>query len=586
MKKFFFGVIAGMMLFVLLIVGGLYALGRSFQSNAQVIEGDQLLVLGWSGVLPGHRIDAFDADFKTPITLSHLREALNRAAAADEIKGVLIESDLQLPREYLHELQPCFEALRDAGKPVLAHLELAYGRGLLLASLADRLSLSPSAAGGVYYSGPALHRTYMQEALEKAGVEVHVIHEGEAKGFGEAYAANEMSPAVRQNLGTLVSDLLDLEIGWLAKHRDIEKDLLRRELLRADRLGLSPAEALELGLVDQLETRGDWLVAVEAQFPDAERLALSDWMDSIGRRSFPGQVPKSESADHVAVLWAEGGIVPGGEQKGRVKIATRELVDQIAELREADAVKGVVLRVESPGGSALASEELYQELLKLAADKPLWVSAGPVAASGGYYLALPGEQLWLSPYTVAGSIGVVALLPEFAGTTDKLGLHPQSITHTPMAELSTFGAEVPPAIIAMLRGRMGEVYREFRDRVETHRPVDPAEYLDYAEGRVFAGSRARQLGLADALGNLDDCIAAFKLEKGLDGLKAVNYPRQESLFDLLLKGAIKPRDLLPGAGLERTDLLQAARSLLDPSATELDSEIPGLLKAEWGWTVE
>jgi protease-4 len=357
-----------------------------------------------------------------------------------------------------------------------------------------------------------------------------------------------MSPPVRENLGRLVEDLLDEELAWIGARRHRDPAALKAELLKPGRIWLAPEEARRIGLVDTLLSRADWEEGLERRFPDAVRLSISEWISS--RRHLPGDGgDEPEAGDHIAVLWAEGAIVPGTGE-GAVEVASGEMVERIRALREAGAVKAVVLRVESPGGSALASEEVYQELVKLGREKPLWVSAGPVAASGGYYLAAPGKQIWVSPFTVTGSIGVVALLPDLSGAAGKLGVAPQGIHSLPAGRLRELGRPVDPQVLAALQERLGQIYGEFRSRVLAHRALSDEDLTPIAGGRVWSGRRAVSLGLADHLGGLQPCLDSLQASLGGAPLPVVDYPRQRSLLDLLLDGRVKPRDLLPGARWE------------------------------------
>ncbi|MFA7331293.1 MAG: S49 family peptidase [Candidatus Delongbacteria bacterium] len=548
MKRLFLGVFLGLLLAVGLLVAGVWGLMRMAGGQELQLADNSLLVLDWSGPLPGHQIHPADADFGTPVTLSHVSAAIREAAGRPEITGILIERNLELPREYLQELGGALESFRQAGKPVWAHLELGYGSSYLAACLADTLALSPSASGGLILPGPSVSRLYMSEALKRLGVRMHVLHQGDAKSYGEEYIQQTMSPAVRENLGLLVEDLLGEELAWIGARRHVEPARLRQELGRPERVWLSPSEARGLGLVDTLLSRADWDDAVEARFPGHSRLSISDWIGS--RRQLPSQgEPKITTQDHVAVLWAEGNIVPGLLRSAQVQVQSRAMIEQIRDLQESDAVKAVVLRVESPGGSALASEEIYQELVKLAKVKPLWISAGPVAASGGYYLALPGAQIWASPFSVLGSIGVVALVPDLSGAAGKLGLNPQGIHPLPAAKLGDLGSPVEASTLAAMNLRLGEVYAEFRSRVLAHRPLSAEQLTPVAGGRVWSGRRAVELGLADQLGDLQDCLDSLQATLGATPLPVSQYPRQESLLSLLLSGHLKPRDLLPGAQL-------------------------------------
>jgi protease-4 len=579
MRKVFLGIFLGLLLAVVLGIVGVVGLVRMAGKGGMEVASNSLLVLDWGGSLPGHQIPLSEADLGAPVTLSRVLEALREAAGRDEIQGLLIEDDLQLPREYLTELAGAVEAFRQAGKPVWAHVELGYGNSYLAACLADTLALSPGAGGGLLLPGPRVSRLYMADALRRLGVKVNVLHQGEAKGYGEEYVRQEMSPAVRENLSLLVEDLLTEELGWIGQRRGLDPAILGAQLRQPGEVWLSPGRALELGLADTLLSRTDFHAAVEARWPGHARLSLSEWIRS---RPQPPVLDKgvTETRDHVAVLWAEGEIVPGMAAGGSVQIRSDEMIREIRDLRESDAVKAVVLRVESPGGSALASEEIYQELVKLAASKPLWVSAGPVAASGGYYLSVPGARLWASPTSVMGSIGVVALVPDLSGSAAKLGLSSQGIHPLPAGRLGDLGGPVDPATLASMEARLGEVYAEFRSRVLTHRPLDEAGLARVDGGRVWSGRRAHELGLVDQLGTLAECLDS--LQAGLGGglLPVAHYPAQENLLSLLLSGRLRFRDLLPLAGgaTWRESLLPAGAA---PWLRRLEEEPARLADPSW-----
>jgi protease-4 len=577
MKKFLLGVLVGVLLLIMLVVGGGIALVSQFGGGSKELSGSYLLELSWADTLPGHQVDPMEAGMDAPVVLSTLSDALRQAAKDPLIAGVLIEKNLGINREYLQELKEPLLELRKAGKPIFAHLELGAGSGYLLAAAADQLSISASSAGGVSYTGPVLGSFYMREALDKLGIRMHVLHEGEAKGYGEQYTLNEMSPAVRENLLALMEAYYELDLRWLSEMRDVELARLKSELEREDRLFFTPSQALKAGLVDRLESRDAWLSNLDEQFPDAKRISLSDWIGHLHPMEPFAHSVEINPEDHVAVLWAEGAIQPGKNKSGQIAIHSISMMEQIRELKEAESVKGVILRVESPGGSALACEEIFRALGELAKSKPLWTSMGRVAASGGYYISLPAETIYLNPSTVVGSIGVVGMIPELGELYSKLGLHYQQFGLTPMGNLSQAGDSFTPAQLDQISASMGIVYQEFRDHVADRRPVNPEEYKIWAEGRVFAGLKGIELKLADRAGTLEDCLLAFQTEKELTGLPVEHYPRQKNLFDQILSGELNPRDLLPGASLAgRAEELveEAGRSIeLDPS-TQLRMEWP------------
>jgi protease IV len=586
MKKFFGGVLTGVLLVVLAMVLGMVGLFHWVGRQAEPAIADKsVLVFDLKGLLPGHQIEPASADLFAPLSLSTVLHALDEAARDPRIVGMLIEGSPRLPRQYLEELKVAVDGFRAEGKPVLAHLELGFDGSYGLACLADRIALSPSVSGGLFLAGPSVESLYMRAGLEKLGVELRVLHVGEAKGFGEKYAADRMSPAVRENLGLLVEDLFDEQLRWIAEHRGVERETLRRVLLEPGRLSIAPREALELGLVDQVASRAAWVEAVHEQFDEAPRLSLSRWIRS--RPQWPSRLEPEGAAggEHLAVVWAEGGIVPGAGEGGGVEISSRRFVTLLEKLREDEQTLAVLLRIESGGGSALASDEICRELQRLAERKPLHVSIGPVAASGGYYIAAPARRIWASPGSVTGSIGVVALLPDLSSAAGKLGLTPQGIQPTALARLAAPGNPLEEATVAGLSAQLDKIYAEFTGRVLEHRPIARDELAAIAGGRVWSGRRALDLGLVDTLGTLSEAVDALRHELERPDLRLRHLPRVRSLVEQLLEGELKPGDLLPGlAGADLQDLDPTLGELLH-SRTDGDAASAAWsgLRAEWGW---
>ena len=424
----------------------------------------------------------------------------------------------------------------------------------------------------------------MRPLLDRYGVKMHVLHQGEAKGFGEHYVRDTMSDAVRANLGLLVEDLWSLQLNWIADHREgVDVRALRSFVEDPAHVIMLPADAEQLHLVDELRSRADWQRSMERRFNDAEWVSVENYLAQQSRKS------ATVVGQHVAVLWAEGGIVGGESAANSVSISSRSLIEDLEDLRDDEEVRAIVLRVESPGGSALASEEIYCKLEEIRSEKPLLVSMGRVAASGGYYISAPGQQIWASPATITGSIGVVSVIPDFAKAADKLGVQPDGVYSTPLATMTRLGNPVPPELLASLDHYMAGTYVEFRDRVTRYRPLDDEQLLPIAGGRVWSGSRAQELGLVDSLGTLEDVIQRAAWQAELGDAQVVHYPKVESLMDLFLSGEIKPKDLLPHAQSGYMNALadpELEKLLADLQAGRTRRDPAEMVQTRCPWTVE
>ena len=550
MRNFLLGLFSGLTLLILLMLAGVIAIGvQALRGTRPETPDNVVLRLSWSDPLPGHQVDPLQSGLYGSLTLTSLIETLDRAATDERVRAVVIDGNAPMAGEFLWELQPAIERLRDAGKPIEAYLEMADDRQLSLAVVADRVTMSPASSAGLVFAGMAAANYYMRPMLDRYGIKMHVLHQGEAKGFGEHYVRDEMSDAVRGNLGLLVEDLWALRLDWLARHRPgVNASELRDVVEDPANVILLPQKAHELGLVDNLLSRAAWQESMELRFPDAKWISVESYLSQgVGMDAVVGE--------HVAVLWAEGAIVPSKSGRGTGQISARDLIEDLQELREDEDVRAIVLRVESPGGSALASEEIYCKLEEIRSEKPLLISMGRVAASGGYYISAPGQQIWASPATITGSIGVVSVIPDLSKAADKLGVQPDGVYTTPLSTMSRLGNPVPRELLQSLEHYMAGTYTEFRDRVTRYRPLSDEELLPIAGGRVWSGERALELGLVDSLGTLEDVIQRAAWQAELAEATAVHYPKVESLMDLLLSGEFKPKDFLPMGNLE-LELLQ------------------------------
>ncbi|MCA9782502.1 MAG: S49 family peptidase [Candidatus Cloacimonetes bacterium] len=568
MKRFLLWMFSLLALLLLMIfVMGLVAV-RQFKGGTQAaVGGNSLLVLRWDGTLPGHGVPLMERSTGRQLSLSTLIPAIERAAEDDRIKAIVVEGDASMSREHLFELAQALEHFRASGKPIHAHLAMASDAQYQLACLADRLSLSDASSSGLIFIGTAIHQTYRRELMDRLGVRMRVRHVGEAKGFGENWVLDSMSVAVRENMSLLVEDRQHLYAQWVGSARDINPEEFRALSEAPDRFLLTPSEALEAGLVDVLESHRQWEDYLKEQFGAYQLLEVGEWVASQ---------PEPAVGDHVAVVWAEGEILPGrSNDTGAVRIHGETLARDLGRLAEDSQVKAVVLRVESPGGAVQPSEEVYLELQRLAGMKPLVVSMGSMAASGGYYISLPGAMIMASPWTVTGSIGVVAMLPDLEGSFKKLGLNEDGVFSTPLSRL-VIGEPVPQGLLDAMGRSMEEIYRVFTGRVLQHRPLSPEDLPAWAGGRVWSGLRANSAGLVDSLGTLADAIsAASGLAGGVDGIR--HYPLQEDLLELLFSGRLRPRDLFPMLG--QTQLPAEVLDLLAP----LKSDPRSMIRSEWEW---
>jgi protease IV len=462
-----------------------------------------------------------------------LRDLLRVIDAA--AKDARIERIVLIPDEIdgagfatLHELGNALDRFRAAGKDVVAVAGDIGQSQYLLAAHADTIMLDPY--GAVMLEGLANYRSYFKDALDKLGVEVHLIKVGQFKSAAEPYVLNEASDASKEAdrywMGGLWQDYL-AEIAGLRKidSATISDDIAHYDARVAAHAGDLAKLALEQKLVDKLATRAD-----ARKYLREKGVAEGDeGFRQVDFKSYLSMLPPdglTHFGTQVAVVVAQGEIVPGDRQPGM--IGGRSTAQLVRAAREDDRIKAVVLRVNSPGGDAYSSELIRREIAETrAAGKPVVVSMGDVAASGGYWIAMDGEEIWADPTTITGSIGIFGLVLTIPETLAKIGVHTDGVGTTPLAGTFDIRRPLSPQLEAILNSVIRHGYDEFIGHVAQARKRTPEEIDAIAQGRVWSGSQAKERGLVDKLGGLNDAIAAAASRAKLGGDYGVRYVERE-----------------------------------------------------------
>jgi protease-4 len=456
--------------------------------------------------------------------------ALDTAARDDKISAVLLDvEELQgAGQAGLHEVGAALQRFRKtSGKPVLAYADNYSQRGYFLAAQAGEVYLHPM--GMVMLEGFGRWRTYYKDALDRLGVTAHVLKVGTYKSFAEPYTATGPSAATQEAEGLVYGELwrgftADIEAARKLEAGSIAKgiDELPQRLAAAKG---DPAQlALQAKLVDGLKTRDqmrELLIgkgAKDEQSKSFRQVSLADYMAYVKDAGTPNKLQPG-----LGVVVAEGEIVDGDVGPGR--IGGDSTARLIRKAREDEAIKAVVLRINSPGGSAFASEVIRRELeLTRQAGKPVVVSMGDVAASGGYWISMSSDAVIADPGTITGSIGVFGILPTAEGLMDKLSLHTGGVTTTWLAGGYDPRRPLDPRLQAAVQSGIDSIYARFTSLAAQARKSTPEKIDTVAQGRIWTGSQAKERGLVDRLGSFDDAVqAAAKLAK-LE-LKAGEKPR-------------------------------------------------------------
>lgn len=494
-----------------------------------VVESDTTLVLQPQGVVveeysttPIDRAleEALDQG-RSETRLRDLVRAIERGADDPRITQMLIDTEglLGIGLASLLELEAAIRDFKDRGKPVVAMGTNMTQHQYYLAAMADEVWLPPD--GMLWIDGYANIRNFFSEGLDKLAVKINLFRVGEYKSAMEPFIRNDMSPEAREASLHWLGSLWQTWTDGVTRHRGIPPQALATALEempeRIEATGGSFAEfALQAGLVDRL------IAGPEARQELALRGAPNrsgDGFRAVNHDDYLGlfRLPAALKPQHdVKILVAEGEIVPGLGGPG--VISGEETANRLRDIGRDDAVKAVVLRVNSPGGSAQASEQIRRELRALQdAGKRVVVSMGDVAASGGYWISMSADEIWASPSTITGSIGVFGFLPTFDETLARIGVYADGVGTTELSGKLRVDRPLDPQVARMLQANTERVYAEFIGKVAEYRDQTEAAVDEVARGRVWSGSQAQGHGLVDQLGGLDDAVDAAARIAGLGG---------------------------------------------------------------------
>ncbi len=529
MWKFVLGIAVGI---IVTVVGSLiivFALGRVFSSKQPTIAGDSVLVLALDGDLPEAPSVEIPIPFvqaQTSPTVRDVWTALRGAATDNRIKAIVLQPrGIGAGWAKLQELRQELINFKKSGKPVYAFLQSPGAREYYVSTVADRIFVSPDDMLEV--KGFLLQEMYFKNTLDKFGVSVQVDHIGKYKDAGDLFTKTNMSPETREVLNQVLDQLYGEFCAAIGQGRHKSADEVKT-LVDAGPFLAKQAKAD--GLIDELGYEDDVYASLK------KKLGLHD-LNKTSIKTYYRAVPGK--GDHIALLAGEGDIVRGDPDSGignQTAISSGGFAKVIRQVRNDSSVKGVILRVDSPGGDSVASDEILHELKLLSAAKPLVISMSDVAASGGYFISMTGDPVLSYPNTITGSIGVLYIRPNLHGLLDKLGVQVETLARGKMAGIDSVAEPLSEAAQQKLHDSILATYRSFVGKVATARKKNFDQIDALAQGRVWMGTQARQNGLVDDLGGLDQAVALIRKKANLTASGDTNlvlYPARRSLIEVL-----------------------------------------------------
>tara|TARA_S200000501_G_scaffold60472_1_gene50937 strand:- start:1133 stop:2899 length:1767 start_codon:yes stop_codon:yes gene_type:complete len=507
--------------------------------------------------------------------LPELLLSIELAAIDEDIEGISLKAEfISAGWAQTHAVRRALDHFKASGKFIYAYADFLSQKSYFLASVADSIFLNP--LGNLEFKGLASEVLYYGTFQEKYGAQMEVIREGNFKGAVEPFLQDEMSSENELQIQSVLNSLWSTFRQAIAISRNLNEDAVDSI---AETLGASlPEEALSQKLIDGLNYENE----VEDKIKTRLGLEEDDEVNWVSPQQMARTIPayNNNIKDRVAIIFANGNILYG--EGSNTYIAQGKFVEAIDDAAQDEWVKAIVLRINSPGGSALTSEIIWEALERAKAKKPLIVSIGNVAASGGYYLAAPAHQIFADPLSITGSIGVFAILPNFHQLSENIGINADQVrTHTNAAGYSPF-EPLSDDFRAYVQKNIRKIYSTFKQRVAAGRNLSLEKVESLAQGRVWSGKEALANGLVDALGGLDEAIAAAASQANLKEYNCIAYPRWdkdlESIINQLIptlkyEGLLKILSLF---GIEQT----FADKPQKPISSYFKTQLPFLLKIQ------
>lgn len=513
-----------------------FSMVSSSESETQVRK-NSIMMLDLNGTLversQDNPFDLFMGDDNKTYGLDDVLSSIKKAKENDDIKGIYIEAaSLDAGFASREEIRNALKDFKESGKFIVAYGD-NYSQGLYyLSSVADKVLLNPQ--GMVEWKGLATTPMFFKDLLAKIGVEMQIFKVGTYKSAVEPFISTEMSPANREQIDAYLTSIWGQVTNDVAKSRKVSVDSLNAI---ADRmLMFYPAEkSVEYGLVDTLIYKNDvrdYLKAMIGIDKD-DRMPVLGLQDMINVKK---NVPKDKSGNVIAVYYAYGEIdsstssaSPDGEG-----IDSKKVIKDLRKLKDDEDVKAVVLRVNSPGGSAYGSEQIWYAVSELKKEKPVIVSMGDYAASGGYYISCNADTIVAEPTTLTGSIGIFGMFPNAKGLTDKIGVNFDVVKTNKYADFGMLTRPMNDGEKGLMQMYVNNGYDLFLTRCSDGRGISKEDLDKIAQGRVWTGSKAKELGLVDELGGLDKALDIAIAKAGVDAYTVMNYPEKESFFESLM----------------------------------------------------
>ncbi len=468
-------------------------------------------------------------DIKKEINFYGILKNLEKAENDPRVEGLILKLDsVGLSRGQAEEFTAKIKEFKKSGKKIYAYAPSFTNQNYVIASAADKIIMPKTMGAMSEIKGYFMEVPYYKTLGDKIGVKMNVIHIGDYKSAGESYDRTEMSREHRENTERILNAVYENFVKTVSENRKIEKNVLNEKILDGRFVLADPETMLRNNLIDEMDYYESFLVKNGI----TNKISLEEYISKLAVDPKPKKDKSEKEKDKIAVIYAEGTINYFEDSKKINEIITPEKIQkELAIAEKSDDIKGVVIRVNSPGGSALASDIIYNSIKNLT--KPVYISMGGVAASGGYYISAAGDKIYADKETLTGSIGVITMIPNVSELLKKAEINYSVISKGKYSDMGSLVRDLTEDEKDKIRASSLKVYEEFVDRVAEGRNMTREEVLKSAEGRVWLGEEAKKIGLVDEIGGIEKAVGDLALSLGLEDYKVVESLKEEKIESVI-----------------------------------------------------
>ena len=505
-------------IFLAIIAGVITATLTEYKKEV-VIEKNTYLELDFSkGIIEKDRGGLFELE--KPMKLYQVLEGIKEASKEPNIDGIYMNIDrVDISANHIEEIGEALDKFKKSGKKVYAFTRNINNQNYRLGIYATKIVMPPIQSAMIDLSGYYREFNYFKGLADYVGIKFNVIHIGDYKAYGEQYSKGKMSKEFKKDVKRIYDRVYNDRIEEISKRRDLEKIAMNKAVLGGELVMRNPIYGEKIGLIDGLSYESEF----DKKYGVGNKISLEDYLTTI---------ENVEKKEKIALIYASGSIVYNGERGNENSIDIESMKKEFKKADEDEDVKGIVLRVNSPGGSALASEVIHHEISKLS--KPIYVSMGGVAASGGYYISSGAKKIFATRSTITGSIGVVSIIPEISGLIEKTMINIERVEKGRYSGMNSLTAKMTRGEIEKIKRSSLGIYDEFKSRVSVGRNIPLNKLENIAGGRIWLGEEGLENGLIDEIGGLEAAIKDLAADLKLEDYQVVEIMEKKGMYEIVL----------------------------------------------------